>query len=169
LVSSHFAIVVGLFFLFVNIVVFKGLQQPEIFVGLEKKDAVKYSHSLLTLEDKKLIKTSLVHAMENEKMYLEPELDLVQLSVKMGESSKKISQVINEIFEQNYYDFINTYRVNEAMNIFSSSTDPKLTVLEVLYKVGFNSKSSFNAVFKEKTGMTPSNFRKRALEKLRST
>lgn len=163
-----FAIVIGLFFLFVNMVVFKGLQQPEIFIGLDRQDTVRYSHSLLTMEDKELIRTRLLYAMENEKLYLEPEIDLVQLSAKMGETPKKISQVINELVGQNFYDFINTYRVNEAMNIFSTSTDPKLTVLEVLYKVGFNSKSSFNVVFKEKTGMTPSDFRKRALLKLRS-
>ena len=160
-----FAILVGLFFLFVNAVVFKGLQQPEIFVGLEKNEPVRYSGSLLTIEEKERIKNRLLHLMENEKAYLDPDLSLEELSAKLGIQPKKISQVLNELFGQNYYDFINSYRIEEAKHILSSSPNPKLTVLEVLYKVGFNSKSSFNTAFREKTGITPSSFRKAALLK----
>lgn len=162
-----FAILVGLFFLFVNAVVFKGLQQPEIFAGLEQKSTVRYTSSTLTSQEKEDIKNRLVDRMENGKVYLEPDLNLEELSAKVEIQPKKISQVLNESFGQNYYDFINSYRIDEAKRILSDSPDPKLTVLEVLYKVGFNSKSSFNTVFREKTGTTPSSFRKAALLKLR--
>tara|TARA_R110002012_G_scaffold68422_1_gene177741 strand:- start:2016 stop:3161 length:1146 start_codon:yes stop_codon:yes gene_type:complete len=161
-----FAIVVGLFFLFVNAVVFKGLQQPEIFAGLEQKDTAKYTSSTLSSEEKQALKDKLIQLVENEKLYLDPEISLEQLCAKLEVAPKKLSQVLNEQLGQSYYDFINSYRINEAMTILSNSPDSKLTVLEVLYKVGFNSKSSFNTIFKEKTGTTPSAFRKEALHKL---
>lgn len=163
-----FAIVVGLFFLFANALVFKGLQQPEIFAGLEQKGIGRYSNSTLTANEKENIKSRLVDIVENGKAYLELDLNLEELSAKVGIQPKKISQVLNESFGQNYYDFINSYRIEEAKRILSGSPDPKLTVLEVLYKVGFNSKSSFNTVFREKTGTTPSSFRKDALQKLQA-
>jgi len=62
---------------------------------------------------------------------------------------------------QNFYDFINRYRILEAKQLLTNPKDPKITVLEVLYEVGFNSKSSFNTLFKKYTGLTPTEFRKK--------
>ena len=66
-----------------------------------------------------------------------------------------LSQVINETFNCNFYDFINGHRIKEAIPIL---TDPKrqhLSILEILYDVGFNSKSTFYSAFAKETGMTP--------------
>lgn len=96
----------------------------------------------------------------SEKIYTNAELTLGDLSQKIGESDRVVSFIINSTLAENFYDLINDYRIEEAKRIFSKNKDDKLTVLEVLYAVGFNSKSSFNTQFKKKTGMTPSQFRK---------
>ena len=58
-------------------------------------------------------------------------------------------------------DFINTYRIEKAKERLLHPKDEKETILEVMYEVGFNSKSSFNTVFKKKTGLTPSQYKDR--------
>ena len=62
--------------------------------------------------------------------------------------------------KQNFYDFINNYRINFAKNLLNNPADDKMTVLEILYEAGFNSKSAFNVAFKKETGVTPSQFRR---------
>ena len=68
--------------------------------------------------------------------------------------------MINSKFGQNFYDFVNHYRIEEAKSIMVSNTDDKKTILEILYEVGFNSKSAFNNAFKKNTGKTPSEFKR---------
>jgi AraC-like DNA-binding protein len=63
--------------------------------------------------------------------------------------------------QQNFFDFINRYRIEEAQRLLTDPPDKKITVLEVLYECGFNSKSSFNTLFKKHTGLTPSEFKKK--------
>jgi len=67
--------------------------------------------------------------------------------------------VINENTGQNFFDFVNRYRIGEAKRMLTDPTDKKITVQEILYVVGFNSKSSFNTLFKKYTGVTPSEFK----------
>ena len=93
---------------------------------------------------------------------MNPDLTVDTLASAVGFPAKKVSQVINESFAQNFFDYINTFRIREAERLMLESDDPKLTVLEVMYASGFNSKSSFNTVFKQKTGVTPSSFKKAA-------
>ena len=69
--------------------------------------------------------------------------------------------MINETVGQNFFDFVNRYRIEEAKKLLANPADKKITVLEVLYEVGFNSKSSFNTLFKKHTGLTPSEFKKK--------
>jgi len=98
--------------------------------------------------------------MENQKPYMDSELTLDQLAGQLSLKAKLLSQVINEVLGQNFFDFVNRYRIQEARRLLTNPEDPKVTVLEVLYQVGFNSKSSFNTLFKKYTGLTPTEFRK---------
>ncbi|MBL7858556.1 MAG: AraC family transcriptional regulator [Cyclobacteriaceae bacterium] len=149
-------------FFFTNAVVWKGLKQPEIFLGIAfaQQDEKKYQGTALSSHESGMIRERLAELMERDKIYLDAELSLDQLADRAGISSKKLSQVINASFDQNFFDFINRYRIEEAMHILRESTDAKLTVLEVMYQCGFNSKSSFNTLFKKITGKTPTEFRK---------
>jgi AraC-like DNA-binding protein len=97
--------------------------------------------------------------MEMGRPWLEPDLTLEQLAAQLKLRPKLLSQAINEGLGQNFFEFINTYRIEEAKRLLTDPADKKITVLEVLYAVGFNSKSSFNTVFKKQTGLTPSEFK----------
>lgn len=148
-------------FYFVNHVIFKALRQPEIFAGITQNETTKYLGSILTQDQIDEYKMRLLVLFRSEKPYLNPQLSLNDLAEKLSLSTKHLSQVINQSFNKSFFDFINSYRIKEAQQIFMESTDDKLTILEVMYHVGFNSKSSFNTAFKKETGQTPSEFRKK--------
>lgn len=99
--------------------------------------------------------------MQREKPWLNPDLSLEELAAGIGQKPKMLSLVINETLGQNFFDFINHYRIDEAKRLLTNPVDKKITVSEVLYAVGFNSKSSFNTLFKKYTGLTPTEFRRR--------
>jgi AraC-like DNA-binding protein len=145
------------FFLFFNYIFYKGLVQPELFSGLEEKP--KYVSSKLTEAESMEFLTKLTACMENEKPFLNPDLTLKDLGEQLQIPARYLSQVINERTHQNFYDYVSQHRIEEAKRIFSDPSNDK-TVLEVLYEVGFNSKSSFNTAFKKFTGSTPTHFRK---------
>lgn len=153
-------VLVFLFF-FVNAIVIKGLKHPEIFSGIDEPEVMqKYRGSTLTSEERDVIQAKVLALMINEKPFLNPEITLEDLSLRLSVPSKKLSQLLNETFRQNYFDFINSYRIEEAKRLIGESNDPKITVLEIMYQAGFNSKSSFNTLFKKKTGLTPSEYKK---------
>ncbi len=147
-------------FYFVNRVILKALRQPEIFAGIAQNETTKYLGSKLTSAQIEEYKEQLLNLISNEKPFLNPQVSLADLSEKLSVSTKHLSQVINQSFNKSFFDFINSYRIQEAQQILKESRDDKLTVLEVMYEVGFNSKSSFNTAFKKETGQTPTEFRK---------
>ena len=147
-----------LFFITANVIIFNGLRLPELFAGIEEKP--KYKDSPLTGEEKKRYVEKLLDYMTREKPYLNPALSLNDLAGALAIVPRHLSQVINEHCKQNFYDFINSYRVEEAKRHLMDDTHGR-TVLEILYEVGFNSKSAFNLAFKTQTGLTPTEFRKK--------
>jgi AraC-like DNA-binding protein len=149
-------------FLFANLIVYKGLTTPELFIEpIEAPVKNKYSGSLLSSEQSSIIAQKLKEFMENEKPFLEPDITLQELSSKLDFNPRYLSQVINERFNKNFFEFVNYYRVEEAKTQLVSVSGLEKTVLEILYECGFNSKSVFNAFFKKSTGLTPSQYRKR--------
>ena len=147
-------------FFFINRVLLKALNQPEIFAGIEFKEvAEKYASSGLNEEEVESYYTQLLLILGNEKLYLKPELVLQDLADKLQVSTKILSQVINQSSGKNFFDFINSYRCEEVKTIMAGA-DPKVTILEIMYEAGFNSKSSFNKEFKKLNGVTPTEFRK---------
>ena len=72
--------------------------------------------------------------------------------------------MINHKLNKHFFDLINEYRIEKAMQILQNPKESHLTILEILYAVGFNSKSSFNTAFKNYTGLTPTEYRKRLLK-----
>ena len=108
----------------------------------------------------------IVQRLENHMKVNEPFMDsslnVYDLAKQINVSSRELSIAINQNLNKHFFDYVNEYRINKAMQLFQQTTDEKLTVLEVLYDVGFNSKSSFNTAFKKFTGQTPSEYRKSA-------
>jgi AraC-like DNA-binding protein len=145
---------------FVNKVILKALRQPEIFAGITQNETTKYLGSNLTPSQIEEYKKQLLTLLRTEKSFLDPQVSLTDLSEKLSVSTKHLSQVINQSFNKSFFDFINTYRIQEVQQILKESMDDKMTVLEAMYQAGFNSKSSFNTAFKKETGQTPTEFRK---------
>ncbi|WP_297704023.1 AraC family transcriptional regulator [uncultured Eudoraea sp.] len=146
-------------FYFINLILVKALNQPAIFSGIAKKETEKYAMSNLSPVDINKYKNQLTILMQTEQLYLNPDLNSKDLAKELGISGKTLSQVINQGFDQNFYDFINTFRCEEVKKILQGP-DKKMTIIEAMFQAGFNSKSSFNKEFKKLTGQTPSEFKK---------
>ena len=119
---------------------------------------VKSSKQRLANREVDMLKARLSALMENEKVYLDPELDLPTLASQMHISIHDLSYLLNEGFEMNFFRFVNTYRVQEAKQLMSSEKYRHLNILGIAYSAGFNSKSTFNTAFKREAGVSPSQF-----------
>ena len=143
---------------------FKALNNPSLFRNIDSK--LKLVSDLILEEKKvepKILNEDLVKLkkyMVDEKPFLNPALTIQDISKEINVPVRELSVLINHQLGQHFYDFVNTYRIENAMEILKDSSKSKVTVLEILYEVGFNSKSSFNTAFKKHTGNTPTNFRK---------
>ena len=98
--------------------------------------------------------------MNQEKLYLNPSLTLAEIALKLDIHPIYVSQIINETFNQNFREFLNTYRIEESKRLLVQETQ-NLNILGIALDAGFNSKSAFNRAFKKHTGTTPKEFRKR--------
>ncbi|MCP4459009.1 MAG: helix-turn-helix transcriptional regulator [Cytophagales bacterium] len=152
-------VLVGFIFFFINRVVIKALNQPEVFSGIALKESGKYSDANVSREEINDHRSRLMLALENEKLYLNPDLTIKLLADHVSTNTKVLSQVINQSFNKKFYDLINSYRCNEVKNVLMNSDD-RMTILEAMYQSGFNSKSSFNKEFKKLTGQTPTEFKR---------
>ncbi len=141
-----------------TIIIYFGLTQPQIFSGIEEKP--KYLRSNLTFTDTQDYINRLKEYMETEKPYLKPSITINHLSEKLAIPPKHISQLVNEKFEQNFFDFINSYRIEEAKRYLSKRMRSNLNISQILYEVGFNSKATFNRAFTKHVGMSPREFKK---------
>jgi AraC-like DNA-binding protein len=149
-------------FVFANLILFKGLKQPQYFTPIIKPvENTAYENSPLRKEKSEEYLRQLKQYMEKEKPYLEPELTLDELASKLGVLPKFLSQAINQNLKKNFYYFINEYRIEEAKKLLQLSNDSRKTILEILYACGFNSKSTFNSAFKKYEGVTPKQFKQR--------
>lgn len=104
--------------------------------------------------------TVLLTYMEEKKPYLNAELTIKMMSDDLSIQSYQLSKILNQHFQKNFFDFINTYRVEEAKKKLLANAYEHLTLEGIGYECGFNSKSSFYAVFKKYVNQTPAEYRK---------
>ena len=97
--------------------------------------------------------------MQAKKPYLEPSLTLEDLAGELSLQSWDLSRVINGHFHQNFFNFVNSYRIEEALRLFAESERAGGPFLRWPTKLGFNSKSAFNSAFRKHTGRTPTELR----------
>jgi AraC-like DNA-binding protein len=121
----------------------------------------KYEKSTLTPERGERYLNKLLQCMKEEKPFTDGDLSLQKLAENLSISPHHLSQIINERLGQSFSDFINSYRIQEAKQRLLDPAFKHLSLLGIAVEVGFNSKSSFNAVFKKHANMTPSEFRNR--------
>lgn len=111
-------------------------------------------------EDRETIELNeqLINYINEKKPFLNPELSLQDLADGSGISRHQTSAVINQVHGVNFYEFINTYRVNEVKNNLQDPDKRHFKIISLAYDAGFNSKASFNRIFKQYTNQTPSEF-----------
>ena len=142
------------------LIVSKKLEAARKDEVIELKASHKYKRSSLTNIQRDEFMNRILEVMDVEKPYINTELSREHLAQQLDISVHHLSEVLNINFGQNYYNFINAYRVEEAKRILD--TDNKnLTMLAIAFDSGFNSKASFNRVFKKITGTTPSQYKER--------
>lgn len=110
----------------------------------------------------KLWKQKIQDLIENEKIFKNPELTIVDLANKLETTISVISKTINQGYGINFNDFINNYRIEAIKKSFENGEHKKSTLLGIAFDCGFNSKATFNRSFKKNTGFTPKEY----LEKL---
>ena len=162
---------------FVILVGFFGIQQKNIFnsnkpISTTNKDKLlknnlknhkenskqKYQNSGLTDKLVDEYYNKLIILMEQKELYKNADLSLNGLANELTIHPNYLSQIINEKQNKSFYDFVNTFRVEEFKRLIAIPKNQQFTIMAIAYDCGFNSKSSFNRHFKKNTGLTPSQF-----------
>lgn len=118
----------------------------------------KYVKSGLTDSLLKELSEKLIKLLIEDKVYKDSQISLESLSELIGTNRNNTSQIINECFNMNFFELINKFRVEEAINIFNSDRFGNLHIIDVAFEVGFNNKVTFNKAFKKLTSQTPSDY-----------
>lgn len=163
-------VLVGTIALFITCwFIMKALKYPELFRGVnsklvltkdilpeidEKPEALNQQNDLINAQI-----TTLKQYMNEKEPFLDPSLTIQELANQISIPVRDLSILINHHIDQHFFDFVNEYRIQKAMGILRDKSKNQLTVLEILYEVGFNSKSSFNTSFKKYTNLTPTAYR----------
>ena len=144
---------------------YSAISNPEIFKAipppglpsfeLNKETPLNYSRNSNRFP---ALKEKLIQYMDLNKPYLKSDLKISELADSLAVPVYQLSQLINDEFLVNFYDFINKYRVEEAKKLLIEDTR-NFKILAIAYEVGFNSKATFNRVFKKFTDLTPSEFK----------
>jgi AraC-like DNA-binding protein len=131
----------------------------------QETPTVKYRTSVLDQQKIAEIKQKLEQHFTTQKPYHNYDLKLQDVAANISVSSHHISQVINQEYRLNFFDFVNKFRVEEAKKLLESDQHDNQKMLAIAFDVGFNSKATFNRVFKKFTSLTPSEYRRNCLEK----
>lgn len=170
------------FVVVIYVVSYAAIKSPEIFKidrqnirvvhirktlpGLIKKEPQPLAGNIVAdteeriVADKELVETEkrLQELMEVEKPFLNPDITLPDLAKTLEVSRNHLSGVINQIHGMNFYQFVNRYRVEEVKKLMDDPANSNLKLISLAYDAGFNSKASFNRIFKQFTNMTPSEY-----------
>lgn len=160
-------IIYSLIILFIFLLGYSGIRHQGIFTDGSAEEAHivepkpgEYRRSGLKESDAERYHRQLKELMSSKKPYLEPKLTLNSLAEELDISANHLSQIINQQEGKNFYDFVNEYRVEEFKSRAADPANSNYSILAIALDSGFNSKSSFNQVFKKAVGKTPSEFMK---------
>ena len=149
--------------IFIFLIGFFGARQKAIFshnqpetAGAEQKE--KYQKSGLTDELSESLHQKLMRLMQEETPYKKSDISIGELAERLRVHPNYLSQIINEREGKNFYDFVNTFRIDEFKRLIAIPKNQQMTLLSIAFDCGFNSKSSFNRFFKKATGQTPSEY-----------
>lgn len=116
--------------------------------------------------DTNTILAKIESGFKKQELHLEPKITIEQFSDEIGVPVKMVSSTINRDLQTNFFELINSYRIETAKSLLVSSNTQHLTILDILLMSGFNNKSSFHRFFKRLVGTSPTHYRKQQLEQL---
>ena len=154
--------------IFIFVIAYTFIHQPEKLFQLEISKT-KYKTSTLSASDLSKYSKKLDEAMIDKKLYLDSEINLSNLAKALDIKQHTLSQVINQHYKMNFYEFINKYRVDEVKTQLLKEENKNLTIIAIAYDAGFNSKSSFHKIFKKFVGKSPTEFMKENMMKEENT
>ncbi|QFU76625.1 AraC family transcriptional regulator [Halioglobus maricola] len=143
--------------------VLQGMRRPALLPAVDTGEQALGLDTSVSSEDRPsdpALAERLAEFMAVEKPYLNPQLAVSDLASDLGVPGRALSEVINDVYKCNFSEFINRARVEEARTLIASPGQQGSSLLDVGLGVGFNSKTSFNVMFKRYTGLTPSAYRK---------
>lgn len=126
------------------------------WIGLKRKRIVKYGNNKIPAHEAKMLLKQLEGLMQEKNYYKTPKLTIDDLATELELPKARLSQLLNDNLGEGFSAYINKYRINEAKSLLKEKD--LFTVEAIGYEVGFGSRSSFFATFKQYTGMTPKEF-----------
>jgi AraC-like DNA-binding protein len=162
--------------LFIFYIGFYGIRQQAIYSAVKevpqranltdlrktkKSNESSYVKSGLLPDTMRTIHEQLIRSMQNDELYSDPELSLTELSERVNIPAHHITQSLNDYAGINYHDFVNGFRVEAFKKKIDSGEAEKFSLLGLAFDCGFNSKSSFNRIFKNFTGLAPSGYKRK--------
>jgi len=155
---------------YVFVIGYLGLRQNTLLLSATKdlpltahSTAVPYQKTGLDDAAVERIYLQLLGHMETEQPYLKDDLSLAILAQQLDLNTNQLSQVINQKAGSNFFTFVNRYRVDAVKIKLKDTAFAHLSILGIAYECGFRSKSAFNRIFKEQTGMSPGQYQKREI------
>ncbi|HLO60916.1 MAG TPA: helix-turn-helix domain-containing protein [Bacteroidales bacterium] len=167
--GSELNVVMNLIFLFVIFsIAYYSLRQKEIFpfnenqtrdiISLDNPDEITKKK---IVSDQELIryKSELNKLMSEKKPFTDSELNLIKLAGLLDVTPHQLSYIINSGFNENFFQFINKFRVERAKQLLTSNSLNNYSIMGIAFESGFNSKTAFNLTFKKITNLTPSEYK----------
>lgn len=144
----------------ISFLMYFSLGFSSVFTGIESSDNKTPEKDAIDPEQITLLQSYMLE----QKPFLNHLLNLDNLSSQLLMSPRALSQIINRHFKQNFFEFINSYRVEESKRLLQQEENKKVTMIDIMDQAGFNSKATFNTFFKKSVGLTPTQYRKEQLE-----
>lgn len=141
-------------FLFVTSLVFISVRYTHMFGGLRDEPNADESAGFKPEQVERV-----ADYMKRERPYLSADISLESLAQSLSLPERTLSRILNHHYGQNFFEFINSFRIERAKQLLKDPQKENWTILEVLNESGFSSKSTFNAIFKKRVGQTPSQYR----------
>ncbi|MDZ7607048.1 MAG: helix-turn-helix domain-containing protein [Cyclobacteriaceae bacterium] len=161
--TSHLIPAAGLTF-FCFFLSFYGFNQPSIARKASEQNGSK-DNIVLSKEKRRALIASLEKFMTEERPYLNPELTMSELAEGMKLPRHYITEILKVEMNKNFFVMVNDYRVEAVKHMLQNPQSANMSLLTIALECGFNSKSSFNALFKQHTGLTPSDYRRSVIKK----
>jgi AraC-like DNA-binding protein len=147
-----------LMFGIINALIFFSMTRSAVFAGKISRSSIHSENDNVELDPE--LAQRIQNHMQLHKPFLSHYLNLDELSNQLSMHPRTLSVAIKNNFQTNFYEFINSYRIDEAKEMLEDGNKPNRTMIEILGDSGFNSKATFNAIFKKLVGMTPTQYRR---------